>query len=258
MLVQKEIYDKKRALECVSLMKKYYLNQNEEELANVEIPSTLEIGSEAWLYYIFYSCLLDYGMKSKIYHKNLIATFYKFPDLFYPAYVVNAFQNSKDELFHMIKNNIHPRYPNIALKKWFHLSIELAKYPNLLEKFQSFNSYEEVEKFIKSTKSYGQKTGGLLLRLIFESNICKFKDTISFIPLDRHDIEISYLNGVISSTKLTNKELDMLSSLWIESGKELGIKPNVVDKYLWQIGNSFCSKKDCLKCPLGEICQKKE
>ena len=31
----------------------------------------------------------------------------------------------------IIKNNIHPRYPNVAVQKWINLCIELSKYENL-------------------------------------------------------------------------------------------------------------------------------
>ncbi len=37
---------------------------------------------------MFYSCLLDYGMRSKIYHKNLVDTYEKYPNIFDPNYAI--------------------------------------------------------------------------------------------------------------------------------------------------------------------------
>lgn len=87
--------------------------------------------------------------------------------------------------------------------------------------------------------------------------MCKFNDKLDYIPLDRHDIEISYLNSIIDSKKLNNSQIEELSSLYIKSGEKLGIDANLIDKYLWNIGNDFC-KKNCIKCPLYDDCKTKE
>ena len=62
------------ALQCLSLLKEYFNAQETKKIANVEFPSSITYKTEEWLYYIFYSCLLDYGIRSKIYHQNLIKT----------------------------------------------------------------------------------------------------------------------------------------------------------------------------------------
>ena len=45
---------------------------NNDEIANVNYPLNIEFKTNEYYLYMFYSCLLDYGMRSKIYHKNLI------------------------------------------------------------------------------------------------------------------------------------------------------------------------------------------
>lgn len=94
-------------------------------------------------------------MRSKTYHRNLIDTSIKYPNIFNPNYVI---ETSEEKLKDIIVNNIHPRYPNIAIKKWITLSNELNKYNSILDYLKSINSFEELSKFIKNTKSYGQKT----------------------------------------------------------------------------------------------------
>lgn len=242
----------------IAQLEDFYCGKDTNKLAIVDYPENIEYKSEEWLIYIFYSCLLDYGMRSALYHKNLIATYDKYPSIFEPNYVIGTYANNREELLNILKSNVHPRYPNIALEKWINLSYELSKYDNLLELLKNFSNFNELNTFIRKLKGYGQKTGGLLIRLIYESNICKFHDKIQYIPLDRHDIEISYLNEVIDKTNLSNKEIEELSNLYIESGEKFGIDANIIDKYLWDIGVTFCSKKNCQNCPLNNTCKTKK
>lgn len=244
-------------IKVIEKLDKYFYNNDVNEVANVEFPNEIEYKSSEWLYYIFYSCLLDYGMRSKIYHNNLINTYHNFKDIFNPYYVVNNFNNDSSALQQIIKENIHPRYPNVAVNKWIRLSEELSKYDNLFQKIKSLKTFEELNIFIKTINGYGQKTGGLLLRLIYESNLCEFLDDISTIPLDRHDIEISYLNKIINTKTLTSKQISELSNTYIKYSNELNVNPDKLDKYLWEIGSKFCNKNNCKNCSLSSNCSTK-
>ena len=199
-------------------------------------------------------------MRSKTYHNNLIKTYEHYKNIFSPSYVVKTFKNNKINLFNIIKENIHPRYPNIALKKWLELSEFLnTNYPDdkLKKQIVSFKSYKQIYNFITSIKGYGQKTGGLLLRLIFESGICKFNDELQDIPIDCHDIEISYLNKVVDKINLNNDDLKKLGTIWIKAGKVNNISAGDIDRYLWSVGTNLCLKKKCNECPLKKECKTK-
>lgn len=243
-----------RAYEVLKLLYDYY-KDGDEDLASVDAPRSLEVGSHEWLIYMFYSCLLDYGIRSKIYHENLVATYQKYPQIFNPKYVINVLED--DELLKIMKENIHPRYPNVALKKWINLSKKLANYDNLKEMIESM-SLEKLESFVKGIGGFGQKTGGLLIRMIYEANIIDTYEDLQFIPIDRHDIEISYLNVIVSKMNLSEQEIRDLSDILIKSGHSLGISASKVDKYLWNIGSTFCNKEDCLNCPLNNTCKKRK
>ncbi len=244
-------------LKVVKIMKDYFSKENTQAIAMVGFPEEIKYKSNDWLVYMFYSCVLDYGMRSKIYHSNLIHTYHHYPFIFDPTYVVNHFNCDQETLFHIIKENIHPRYPKVALHKWLKLSVFLSQCPSLLEKICSFHSYQELSDFIITSKNYGQKTGGLLLRVIYEANIGNFKDDISFIPIDRHDIEISYLNGVIEERHLTAKQIAELSTAYINISNKLSVNPSDVDKFLWEIGNRYCNRCHCSECPLYGHCKTK-
>lgn len=69
-------------IKTIEKLDKYFSNIDINEVANIEFPDEIEYKSNEWIYYIFYSCLLDYGMRSKIYHNNLINTYHNFKDIF--------------------------------------------------------------------------------------------------------------------------------------------------------------------------------
>lgn len=236
----------------ISLLDNYF--QNEENIAEVEYPSSVVYGSNDYFLYMFYSCLLDYGMRSKIYHQNLIHTYMQYPYIFNPSYVVTM---SEEELKDILVHHVHPRYPNVAVKKWIVLSNKLLQYDDLIAYLKKLDSFQALDNFIKSIPGYGQKTGGLLIRIIYDSNICNFKYDLEAIPIDRHDIEVSYLTGIVDSDKLSQKEIKILSDTYIMVAKDLNFNASIVDRYLWEIGNHFCTKKDCADCPLKNVCRKK-
>lgn len=246
--------NKTQALKCVGQLKEYF--EQTESKAEVEYPSHLSKTSKEYLIYIFYSCLLDYGMRSKVYHHNLVNLYKVNNAIFNPQYVVENYKNNTKVLLKIFKENLHPRYPNIAVRKWIELS-EFLTTNNIKEKITSLSSHEELYQFITTIKGFGQKTGGLLLRLVAESGICKFADQLTVIPIDRHDIDISYLTKVVSTRKPTAQEIKELSDVWIIAAKQYNLSASTIDQYLWTIGNSLCTKKLCENCPLNNLCKKK-
>ena len=112
----------------IKILNEHFSKENTDTIANVEFPKEIKYKSNEWLLYIFYSCLLDYGMRSIVYHNNLINTYHNFPYIFNPQYVVKNFNDDKETLFNIIKDNIHPRYPNVAVNKWLKLSVFLNQY----------------------------------------------------------------------------------------------------------------------------------
>ncbi len=253
MINELEIVNYNRCKKVVECLNQYF--KNNASLANIEYPSNIFYKSNEYYLYMFYSCLLDYGMRSKIYHKNLAKTYEEYPEIFSPRNVLNMDENILKDI---MVNYIHPRYPNIAIKKWVGLSQKLTEYEPILNFLKRINSFEKLDLFIKRIKCYGQKTGGLLIRIICDSKICNFKENMESIPIDRHDIEISYLTGIINRKKISEKKIKLLSDAYVKTGKELGINPSDIDKYLWEIGNSFCNKKECKDCPLRSYCTKEK
>ncbi|MCM1052696.1 MAG: hypothetical protein NC483_01785 [Ruminococcus sp.] len=243
--------DYKKCMKVIECLNNYFKDKN--KIADIEYPSNILYKTKEYYLYMFYSCLLDYGIRSKVYHKNLVNTYKIYPNIFVPRCVLEMNENILKDI---IINNIHPRYPNVAVRKWIILSKKLIEYDSILNYLRSINSFEELNSFIRSLKSYGQKTGGLLTRIICDTQICNFKENIESIPIDRHDVEISYLTSIINDKKINNKNVKNLSDAYVKCGKEMNINPSDVDKYLWEVGNSFCNNKKCYECPLKKLCTK--
>lgn len=253
-IIEKEnILNYNQCRNVVKCLNNYF--KDKSELANIDYPSNIQYKTNEYYLYMFYSCLLDYGMRSKIYHKNLTNTYKMYPNIFIPKQVLKMNANN---LRDVVVNCIHPRYPNVAVKKWIELSKKLERYDNILEYLKNINSFDQLELFIRHIKGYGQKTGGLLVRIICDSEICNFKQNTLSIPIDRHDIEISYLTGIIDKEKISEKNIKVLSDTYVKIGKELDINPSDIDKYLWEVGNSFCNKKKCDECPLNNFCKEQK
>ncbi len=238
---------------CVLKLKDYFKDM-ESTSSVIPIPKEIILHNDEWLYFIMYSCLLNYGVKSKIYNENILNTYRDYEWMFNPKEVIN---HSEEDILKIVRESIHHRYPNIATKKWRNLSYALCKIENIFNVITEFNSYIELYEFIASLGGYGQKTGGLLLRIIYEAGICKYEDSLPIIPLDRHDIEISYLCGITDKKKLSNKEIYELSRMWIETALKYEVSANLIDQYLWHVGAELCNKKKCLECPLYSECKNK-
>ena len=58
----------------------------------------------------------------KFYQTILINTYRKYKNIFNPKYIVENYIEKEIELLNIIKENIHPRYPKVAVKKWIILS----------------------------------------------------------------------------------------------------------------------------------------
>lgn len=78
MIIKNKVeYNLDKARCAIEIFKEYF--KNEKSKALVEYPDVIEYGSGEYFIYVFYSCMLDYGMKSSYYHENLVKTYKNFP-----------------------------------------------------------------------------------------------------------------------------------------------------------------------------------
>lgn len=246
------------------IMNNFFLKNKDLKMSNIILPSSIKRGSMEHCKYLFYSCMLNYGIKSKVLHENLQLLYEENPCLFNPKYVLDIYKNNKCKLADLLRSKIHVRYPNQSAKNWINLSkIILSKYNgNLDEIFKNKQTYSEYQSAIFELDGFGQKTGGLLLRMLIDEGFVKPIDGIAEIPIDRHDINLciwlDVINGLTAEEiKKNQKIIGELSKIWVNVSNEFKISPSTTDQYLWIIGSKFCSKYQCNTCPLNSLCIKK-
>ena len=253
--------NKENAKRSLIIMNNFFQENKDLKTANIILPSSIKQGSVEHFKYLFYSCMLNYGMKSKVLHENLKLLYEENPCLFNPEYVLDVYEHNMCALADLLRSKIHVRYPNQSAKNWINLSkIILTKYNgNFNEIFINKQTYLEYQDAIFQLDGFGQKTGGLLLRMLIDEGFIKPLDGIAEIPIDRHDIDLciwlEVINGITAEDIKKSKEvIGKLSKIWVNVSNDLNISPSITDQYLWIIGSKFCSKTQCNICPLNSLC----
>lgn len=256
--------DIRRAVISLKKMHEYFSKQDIGTTATVLLPKTIVKGSEIHYRYLFYSCMMNYGMKSSILHEGLKQLYEKMPLLFSPQYVCENYIGNYAELASILRLCVHVRYPNQCAKNWVGLSNVLYMDYNSDPKqlFVDGSTYYDYRAAILNLKGFGQKTGGLLLRILIDDGLLKPVDGIAEIPIDRHDIDLCVwlkiiLNITSDEIRKNKKLIKLLSDTWVYAANELSISPSIADQYMWIIGSQLCTKKQCEVCPLCNDCIKR-
>ncbi len=255
----------KNAETCLNILHNYFSDKNIEGQAQVVLPKSIIPNSKVHYQYLFYSCLLNYGMKSTSLHKNMIYLYEQYPNVFSPGYVVEKYSKDYTDLADVLRSYVHVRYPNECAKRWIGLSevLHLKYNDNPKEMFRDKSTYNDYKKSISQIKGLGQKTGGLLLRILIDNNMLSPIDGITEIPIDRHDIDLCIWLNVISNftadeIRKNTKIIKALSDVWVQAANNLSISPSLADQYLWIIGSEFCASKKCIHCPVFDLCNRME
>lgn len=249
------------AEKSLSVLHAFFSQQDIKTQAEVLLPSTITYNSAQHYCYLFYSCLLNYGMKSSLLHSSLRAFYDLYPEMFSPKYIVNEFKTNNNNLAVLLKTYVHVRYPNECAKRWISLSISLHNnyHDNPKEMFTDLSTYEQFKDAVMKVKGFGQKTGGLLLRILIDNRMVLPIDGIAEIPIDRHDIDLSvWLKVIVDYTaeeiKKNSKLIKLLSDTWVQAANNIQISPSLADQYLWIIGSEYCTTMTCQSCPLYNLC----
>lgn len=246
-------------------MHSYFASKSIQGQAQVVVPPSIELHSAAHYRFLFYSCLLDYGMRSRVLHENLLLLYEQHPYLFSPSYIMNNYSDTHVGLAALLRSYTHVRYPNECARRWIGLSILLHTNWNddPQEMFKGKSTYYEYKEAINQVKGLGQKTGGFLLRMLIDNEMLKPSDGIAEIPIDRHDVDLSIWLGVLSGftsdeIKRSKNLIKLLSDTWVQAANHLSISPSLADRYLWIIGSEFCVSRNCVYCPIKQLCKRRE
>lgn len=254
-----------KAIISLQQMDIYFSKQGFLGQAEITVPKSIKHGSINHYLYLFFGCLVNYGVKSSKLHQNLVNLYEYNPLVFNPSYIISNYEGNHIELSKLLRSTLHIRYPNESAKRWIALSKTLQDNynndPRLI--FKENQTYCEYKNSVEKLKGFGQKTGGFLLRILIDNGMISPIDGITEIPIDTHDIDISIWTGVITGLtsekiKQNRKFISQISNTWVKAANELSISPSYADQYLWLIGSELCSKKKCNECPISKLCARQE
>ena len=100
-------------------MHNYFSKMGTTSKAEVILPERIERGSIENYKYLFYNCMLNYGMKSSVLYENLMKLYQSNPLLFSPEYICNTYAGNYGALADILRSFVHVRYHNQCAKTGF-------------------------------------------------------------------------------------------------------------------------------------------
>ena len=237
------------------------------DLLEFQTPTDTEYCSREHARFYFYLIFNDHGTKSR----NLYTKFKKLYNdneyLFSPVEIIKKFENDENLLKEEFLSKLGLRYPSQAAKSWISNSkMIIEKYDGEpINLYTSTNSAMELFKRIKSFRSYGPKTSGLLLRVVRGVGFNRKLEDIAEVPLpvDIHDSRIAFLCGFYAPDGINDiyniysnpKHIQKIEKIWRVAAKEAKVKWVDIDRALWLLGSQGCVNKLCPDCPINQYCK---
>lgn len=187
--------------------------------------------------FIFYITGLDYATKSQPLYERANKLFTKDKKLFDPKHIAKL---SDEDIYTYIINFLKPRYPNEAVKRFgINSKLLIDKYKsNPKNIFTSSQTAKEAIEKVRDFRGYGPKIGNFFARTIINYFSITYSDIDDIlIPVDRHDVKISYLMGFIDNPKMSKKNIDKVKNIFNLACKETKTSWLIFDKALWIMGS---------------------
>ncbi len=204
---------------------------NAEEL----VPSKLDDLHKAL--HIFYLLQLDYAMKSQILYTGANKLYKENNDFFTPKFILTLSGNS---LTKYLKDYLHPRYVNEAVKRYrINTEVLMTKYTGDPRKiFESVVCCSDVIKRLKDFRGFGPKIGNFFVRTMINTFKYSYADLDTILPpVDVHDVRIAYLLGYTDTNKMSPNNIYLVKKLWSNACLTSGESWLVFDKALWLLGS---------------------
>ena len=211
------------------------------------LPDSLDSKHKAL--YIFYVLQLDYAIKSQILYNGGARLYKENKEFFTPE---NISSLPQDKLTKYLKDYLHPRYVNEAVKRFgSNTGTLVSKYNGDPRKiFENTASCREVVTRLKDFRGFGPKIGTFFIRTMINTFNYNFSDIDSILPpVDIHDVRIAYLMAFTNSNKMTSKNINFVKKMWSGACVSAGESWLVFDKALWLLGSEGKPKtrEDVLK-----------
>jgi len=186
--------------------------------------------------FIFYVLQLDYATKSQVLYKRANDLFAKKSEFFTPEIILGL---SDKELRDILKKYLKPRYINEAVKRYQINSTKLlSEFDGDPRNIFKVRSAKEVLKFTYEFRGFGPKIGNFFIRTMVNVFLYKYEDIdIVSLPVDVHDVKITYLLGYLDSSVMSRKNIVITKNTWMQACKKAKESWLIFDKALWLLGS---------------------
>lgn len=238
---------------------------DQSDLVENQIPLGVERLSGNHAHFLFLTVFNDHGMKSSRLYARAKELFVEHSEFFQPSQVLRIFSHEHDtELVDTITRPLGVRYPAQAAKAWYLNSRRLQTlFEGDARNLFSYSSDARLLlKEITAFRGYGPKTGGMLLRAIVGLGFAEVErlDRV-LVPVDIHDTRIAFLTGILGLQDEKERSsadyygyTHLVQEVILETCNDLGIPWLDTDRAMWLIGSRGCVGKQCVMCPLHDLC----
>ena len=237
-----------------------------DDLVENQIPDGVSLLSLEHACFLFYMVPNDHGVKSRHLYSRAKQFFVSRPEMFSPVEMLRSFSGPDDRtLSSLLAATLGVRYPNEAARSWYlnsaRIVTEYGGDPRQL--FQSTQNAPELLRRILSFRSYGPKTGGMLLRAIGGLGFASLTDLEDvLLPVDVHDSRISFMTRIVrlpaghpDPDKGYYPYVPQVQKALLDACNSLGMSWPDIDRALWIIGSRGCVSLRCTECPLLDMCE---
>lgn len=255
-----------RAIQVVERLDRAFQRQSGilaelSDLVEYQIPEGVGRLSLQHAQFLFYTVSNDHGMKSSRLYARAKELYDHEPRLFTPEFVVSRFDRASEALVEATGAYLGTRYPKQTAISWYENSVALLnRYGGDARKlYRCHSDASAVMRAICDFRSYGPKTGGLLLRAIVGlgfARVHKLDEVL--LPVDVHDSRIAMYTGILHPIKEHSSLPSVVTVQHVlqHACKTVGIGWADVDRALWLIGSRGCVNVRCAECPLKDLCEK--
>jgi endonuclease III len=198
------------------------------------VPSTTPKNKSQFLFWVIQ---MDYSTKSSVLYKHANNLWSRIPEWVTTDYILSL---SKKDLTSMIREELHPRYPNEIFLRFRTNAKKLKdKYSSQsMNIIDASNSASELLQKIRSFRGFGPKLGNFLTRTYLDMFNLEYEDIDCIMPpVDIHDVRLTYEWGLVASMEMTTTNINRVKKIWSQACLEANLSWIQFDKALWLIGS---------------------
>lgn len=187
--------------------------------------------------FLFWVIQMDYATKSQRLYQNALQLWNEDRD-WYDA--MKIFNCSNTKLKEIIKSKFKPRYANEITKRFkYNSELLIRDYDGYaINLVKSALSAEDLLNKIRYFRGFGPKLGNFLFRTFISVLNPKYKDLEDILmPVDIHDVRLSYRWGFINNSEMSSKNIKKVKHIWNIACKKAEVSWIVFDRALWLLGS---------------------